>query len=448
MFGAGGGVDTAVRELQEEVDDLTKALEQAKEHEQMALDRQRRELTGTAEEKMAAREARLREQRVEEWNCRALRRMRHLKVVRGWERWREEVKQSRRVARLLRAGVEKLPRPPQYRCFQKWYKDWHRTEAERVRTQQQEMLLLETREEHQARMAALRDELSGKSEEQLKLERAQARHERVQSWTRRFMRGLHNKELRRGYVTWADGWREARRLERVLKVALARLGRPRVIATFNGWRRDWEATELAAMAATLGGVDGAATTNTWRSGRARAREAQDEEERSARAQLKAHAEAREAAQEEVERLREALEEVEERLAQAQEHEQMALDRQRWELVSSAEEQATARAAREKEERVEQMYLRASRRLAKHAYARGWSTWHGHWAEEGRIRRLLRHGAARLMLPRITCCLAAGRKTAVPPSPRAAPRLPPRTVGRLRPPRRPWPNTGPCSLCSP
>lgn len=127
---------------------------------------------------------------------------------------------------------------------------------------------------------------------------------------------------------------------------------------------------------------------------------------------------------------------------------MALDRQRWELVSSAEEQATARAAREKEERVEQMYLRASRRLAKHAYARGWSTWHGHWAEEGRIRRLLRHGAARLMLPRITCCLAAGRKTAVPPSPRAAPRLPPRTVGRLRPPRRPWPNTGPCSLCSP
>ena len=74
MFGAGGGVDTAVRELQEEVDDLTKALEQAKEHEQMALDRQRRELTGTAEEKMAAREARLREQRVEEWNCRALRR--------------------------------------------------------------------------------------------------------------------------------------------------------------------------------------------------------------------------------------------------------------------------------------------------------------------------------------------------------------------------------------
>ena len=74
------------------------------------------------------------------------------------------------------------------------------------------MLLLETREEHQARMAALRDELSGKSEEQLKLERAQARHERVQSWTRRFMRGLHNKELRRGYVTWADAWREARRL--------------------------------------------------------------------------------------------------------------------------------------------------------------------------------------------------------------------------------------------
>ena len=56
--------------------------------------------------------------------------------------------------------------------------------------------------------------------------------------------------------------------------------------------------------------------------------------------------------------------------------QKKLQRLRQELTGTAEEQLAAQQARQKEERIEAMYARASRRLLNQGLIRGWGCWYG------------------------------------------------------------------------
>ena len=57
------------------------------------------------------------------------------------------------------------------------------------------------------------------------------------------MRRIAKRDLARGWVGWVEPYLEAKRRERMLKQAGARLTKPKVIASFARWRKDWEAEQ-------------------------------------------------------------------------------------------------------------------------------------------------------------------------------------------------------------
>ena len=81
-----------------------------KQHE-TALERQRIELAGSAEEQARIEEEKAREQRVEALATKAMRRMTQAGMVMGWERWHDQWAEVARQKRMLAAAGARLARP-------------------------------------------------------------------------------------------------------------------------------------------------------------------------------------------------------------------------------------------------------------------------------------------------------------------------------------------------
>ena len=77
-----------------------------------------------------------------------------------------------------------------------------------------------------------------------------------------------------------------------------------------------------------------------------------------------------------------------------------------ELQKQMELQAKLEAEREK--RVAHVQSIAVRRIGQMGLARGWSAWHGQWAEDARRRRKLVGAAARLAKPALAACMSHWR----------------------------------------
>ena len=97
-------LEAELRRVKEELGDervaAGRAAALAAEHEKTALERLRAELSGSAEEQAAAREAAAKEKRVEELSKKAGARIKNQGIMRGWSAWQElyeEMKAQRQM---------------------------------------------------------------------------------------------------------------------------------------------------------------------------------------------------------------------------------------------------------------------------------------------------------------------------------------------------------------
>ena len=73
------------------------------------------------------------------------------------------------------------------------------------------------------------------------------REKRVNHLQQVAARRIGQMALSRGWGGWHDAWSGARRRQRLLKAAGARLQRPMLSATLSHWRQDWSAAVRAAI---------------------------------------------------------------------------------------------------------------------------------------------------------------------------------------------------------
>ena len=102
-----------------------RAAAQARAHEHTVVERMRKELDGTLEERMAAREARLREERIDEMHERSVRRLRARGVARALSRWQEQRTARLRLQRLLTFAAGRLASPRLAKVFARLLATWH-----------------------------------------------------------------------------------------------------------------------------------------------------------------------------------------------------------------------------------------------------------------------------------------------------------------------------------
>jgi hypothetical protein len=105
-------------------DEHARQLAAAAEAHRAALERLRAELTGTAEEQAAAREARERQGRVEALAGKAMRRIQNAGIIAGWTAWQGQWEEAAWQKRMLAAAAARLARPQLAAAVAHWRQDW------------------------------------------------------------------------------------------------------------------------------------------------------------------------------------------------------------------------------------------------------------------------------------------------------------------------------------
>ena len=120
----------------------------------VAIERLRAELTGTAAEQAAAREATARERRVEALAGKAMRRIQNAGLIRGWTAWLEQWETAAWQRRMLAGAAARLARPQLAACVAHWRAEW---EAEGKAAAAQERQV--ERSAHAAQLAQVQAEV-------------------------------------------------------------------------------------------------------------------------------------------------------------------------------------------------------------------------------------------------------------------------------------------------
>ena len=238
------------------------------------------------------------------------------------------------------------------------------------------------------------------------IEAEQAKDRRVAHLTQLAVRRLGKQGLGRGFGAWADAYEEAVRRKRMLQAAGAKLTRPKLVASYAHWRRDWAAE--AAAAATM------SVAERLEMQTARLAAAEDEAQRL-RAEL---SRAREAAingvaHEEELRRRQAEEEEAEREKRVEHLGQMAARRMGKKVRGSpcihthththARVSLCASCASLRDAERVAHHLRVPARPYRQELSSGWETWLQMYLDGAHRRRLLHTAGAKLTRPK----LAAG-----------------------------------------
>ena len=379
---------------------------EAAESKTTALERLRMELAGSAEEQAAAREAAEREARVAALATKAMKRIQNAGLTAGWTAWHDQWEEAARQKRMLAAAGARLAKPALTAALAHWRADWeHEVNAEKLAAQRSaqgeqgrrlESLEAELKrlhddharamataaEKHTTALERQRMELAGSTEEQAAAREAAEREARVEALATKAMKRIQNAGITAGWTAWHEVWEEATRQKQMLAAAGARLTRPALTAALSHWRADWQAAQLeAAMAAEKKKM---METN----------EVLRESERRRRA-----------LEEEINRLQADHERA---LVRAEEKQATALERLRVELGGSAEEQAAAREAAEREARVAALATKAMKRIQNAGLTAGWTAWHDQWEEAARQKRMLAAAGARLARPALAAAVAHWR----------------------------------------
>ena len=165
--------------LQEEVERLRRALAQAEDDKEKALERQLVELAGSAEERLALADEKAKEERVELLRRQIGRRMMNQGLVRGWTAWHELWSEKTYLLQRIRDVGNRFRAPEKSAAFAFWRNDWryelHEQEKAELERQSKslEAQLRRARFEagqaelvkvaHEEEIARLREEVKGMS---------------------------------------------------------------------------------------------------------------------------------------------------------------------------------------------------------------------------------------------------------------------------------------------
>ena len=386
---SGGAADQVMAEYKAKAEAELAFVKQAAQKElERELEMQRVALTGTTEEMIALQKQQEKEQRVEHLAQKAMKRICNQGVMRGFSAWSEQYLQDARHKRMLAAAGARLMRPALAASVSHWRNDW---EAERRKNLAQEVRrrasakyggsanaeVAEIRATAEADLAAQkkfaeedklralekqRIELTGSVEEILALRAAEEKEKRVEQLAQKAMKRLSNQGIMRGFTAWSEQYLQAARQKRMLAAAGARIMRPGLAMAVSHWKGDWEEERRITLALTV-------------QRRERARFGTAEQEVS---EVRARAEADRAA--------------------AKERERAALEKQRVEMMGTAEERLAFEKEEQAAKRIDYLYKQSARRIMNQGLIRGWTAWHDEWYELTRQNRLLSGATARLAKP--------------------------------------------------
>ena len=380
-------------------------LEAAAQQQERMLERQRIELSGSAEERMALAEEKAKEERVALMAKNATRRIKSRGLAHGWTSWHGAWAAAARRRRMLAAAGSRLTKPAVAASFAHWRAGWEWVEKthlaqkkmsisqqlaqEQARSGALEASLHELRSEHSAlskasrqgaqKLKALEQKvaqmLNGQlsAEEQLAFAAEQAKENRVQLIAESMLRRMIQRGLARGWTAWHGQWAGVVRRKRMLAAAGSRLQRPMVTAALWSWRTGWADAmrERAGMS------------------HVRLLKESESEKRALGAQisrLKAeHAQQLDAAAAQRARLEAKL-----RAAGVE--------------MEDIQHDAVRKEAERRERRVAEMQQRAMRRISNQGIMRGWSRWQYEWYEKARQKRMLRSVGSRLLRPKVVLTL--------------------------------------------
>ena len=336
-----------------------------------------------------------REKRIEHLTQMAAKRLGKKELSMGFGGWAEMALDSARRKRLLAAAGSRLVRPLLLATYKQWHADWVAEQmAEEARAQRKALAAAhKSRESAEGEMALLRlesdrelknalrerDELlekitqldGGVAAAELELQRQleEEREKRVAHLAKLGIERMRNAKLALGWSAWQAMWEEKARKVRALKGAASRLTRPKMVAAYSEWKRDWELCGVLERSKAL-------------------------LEAKASGKLAKEREAAEAAavamQKEVQLLREAL----------------------LEGAGGAmayQQQVEAQQAAEREARIEHLTQMAARRMGKKELSMGWQAWCDLYEEQTRRKRMLLQASARLTRPMLTACYSHWRR---------------------------------------
>ena len=298
--------------------------------------------------------------RVEHLQALGVRRLLHAALARGWTAWCRMWTERVRKRNLLKHAGMRLMRPRVVTAYRLWLRDFeieHAAASKRTTVQELRKEVAH-RQRVQAEVAELLKALGNAGQAVLD-ERARSIGHLQRMSLHRMMHGA----LTRAWATWLELASRRQRQQRLIRQAIGRLARPKLMAVYQAWMTDWSDAEAARRGARL------------------------LEERSAATSA---AEMIMALQAELGEARGA----------------MAAGRgQEVELRRRMEEELS----REKELRVEHLKQIATRRILRGALARGWSAWQGQWEEDRRIGRLMARASACLVRPHLSATYSWWRR---------------------------------------
>ena len=327
------------------------------------------------------------EARVEHLGQMGIKRLMNQKLSMGWSAWHGKWSDKVHQRNLLKKAGMRLTKPKLINAYTHWRRDWEienhlsatmSTEQKLLASQESERTLLSEVQELRRELDSARElmmqgkgmeaELRRRHEEELEREK----EARVKHLGEMGIKKLMNQGLARGWSAWFGMWSDKVHQKNLLKKAGMRLTKPKLIASYQLWRKDWEMTEMAMYNMT------------------------HEQRLALEAEEKAKLQA--TLQSQVEKLALELKEAREAM--------MAGRGMQAELERQAEEALEA----ERAKRVEHLGQLGIKKLMNQGLARGWGAWHTMWFEKVRKRNLLKQAGARLTRPKVMAAYTNWRRS--------------------------------------
>jgi len=363
-------------------------LHAAEEAKRLALERQRIELLGTAQEQAAMREEQAREARIDWLRRQVARRILHQGLANGWAAWHDMWRARRYAHERLRTTANRLRTPQLAAALDHWVADavaarearrqseedskWGGVLAELARLTEElhevkaesDRRLLETAAFHEVELRRVTTELSGSAEQKAALAMEQAHRERVELLCRRAGRRMLRRDVSAAWSSWT--------------------------ALCERRSRARQAKLIEAQQERLGSIDSAASSL-----QSELREVVLEYDLSSSPSL--HADCQSSLHADCPPHR-AHARYEKKLAAAERIKETALERLRSELTGSAAELMAMREEQAREARVELLRRQVGRRILHQGLANGWAAWHDMWRARVFAMERLRRVSNRLRTP--------------------------------------------------
>ena len=307
-----------------------------------------------------------------------VKRMLNQKLSMGWSAWLEMYEDYQRKKRLLKNAGARLTKPKLVHAFQHWQNDWDADLAAKAAMSQEQRLQAEIADKKSIELenTKLRQQLreareamasgQGQEAERKRLMEEQLERERearVQHLGQIGIKRMMNHKLSLGWSAWQDMYTEYQRKKNLLKVAGARLMKPKLVHAFAHWQRDWDAEMAGKLSMT-----------------------QEERLNQEIAEKRA--------------VEQRCAKLERELSLAQEAMKAGRGQQ-----SEAERLMQQKLEEEREKRVAHLGQIGIKRMMNHKLSLGWSAWHEMYTEHKRKRNLLKAAGARLTKPKLVHAFA-------------------------------------------